>query len=381
MIYLDHNATTPADPRVLEAMLPYFTEIYANPASDHGMGALSKSAVDTARDSLANLLHARADEMVFTSGATEANNLAILGCAPKLDAVGKKHIISTAIEHPAILEPLRYLEKMGWQITLLQPDGAGKISPQSIQKAITDQTGLVSVMFANNEIGTIQDIREIGHLTRERGIYLHTDAAQAVGHLQIDVDALNIDLLSLSGHKFYAPKGVGALFVRSRQPRVKIAPIMHGGGQERGFRSGTLSVPLIVGLGCAAALAKKEMKQRAVMLGRLTTLLRVEILKSFPDATFNGHATDRLVHNLNVELPGIDNKWLLLRMREFCFSTGSACSTLHDIPSHVLIAIGLPKERIENCIRIGLGASSTEEHVRAFVGALAALKREQAFAK
>ena len=377
MIYLDYNATTPTDPRVLEAMLPYFTEVYANPASDHQMGASSKSAVDDARDAVAHLLQARSDEIIFTSGATEANNLAILGCAPKLEAQGKTHIVSSAIEHPAVLEPLSALERVGWQITILKPDKTGKISANAVASAVTEKTGLVSIMFANNEIGTIQDMAAIGQITRDHGIYFHTDAAQAAGNIPIDVDALNIDLLSLSGHKFYAPKGIGALFVRSRQPRVKLNSIMHGGGQERGFRSGTLNVPLIVGLGRAAALAKKEMKARTLRLKRLTDLLKTEITKVLPNVGFNGHPLDRLIHTLNLELPGIDNKWLLLRLGNFCFSTGSACSALHDIPSHVLLAIGLSQQRIETCIRVGLGSLTSEDNVREFVAAIASVLQEQ----
>ena len=376
MIYLDYNATTPTDPRVLEAMLPFFTDVYANPASDHQMGAHSKSAVDSARDAVAVLLNARADEIIFTSGATEANNLAILGCAPKLQANGRTHVVSSAIEHPAVLEPLLALERAGWEVTILKPDSTGKIAPEDIAAAVTEKTGLVSLMFANNEIGTIQDMAAIGQITRARGIYFHTDAAQAAGNIPIDVDALNIDLLSLSGHKFYAPKGIGALFVRSRQPRVKLTPIVHGGGQERGFRSGTLNVPLIVGMGHAAALAKKEMKKRALRLSRLADLLRTELTKALPNVSFNGHPVDRLVHTLNIELPGIDNKWLLLRLGNFCFSTGSACSTLHDIPSHVLLAIGLNQERIENCIRVGLGSLTTEDNIRDFVASLSSLQQE-----
>ena len=375
MIYLDYNATTPTDPRVLEVMLPFFTEVYANPASDHQMGARSKDAVDSARDAVAALLNARADEIIFTSGATEANNLAILGCAPKLEALGKTHIISSEIEHPAVLEPLLILERAGWKVTLLKPDRTGKISSTLVAAAITEKTGMVSIMFANNEIGTIQDMAALGRITRERGIYLHTDAAQAVGNIPVDVDALNIDLLSLSGHKFYAPKGIGALFVRSRQPRVKVTPIMHGGGQERGFRSGTLNVPLIVGLGHAAELSKKEMKKRALRLSQLSNLLKTELTKVLPNIGFNGHPVDRLVHTLNIELPGIDNKWLLLRLSNFCFSTGSACSTLHDIPSHVLLAIGLTEERIENCIRVGLGSLTTGDDIREFVSALGRLQQ------
>lgn len=370
MIYLDHNATTPVDRRVVDAMLPYFTEIYGNPGSDHGMGAQAKTAVDEARDSVANLLHARPDEIIFTSGATEANNLAILGCAPKLLETGKNHIISTAIEHPAVLEPLRHLERHGWKVTLLNPDSVGKISLDDLRAAITDKTGLISVMFANNEIGTIQDIAGIGKIARQRGIYFHTDAAQAAGHVPIDVDKLNIDLLSLSAHKFYGPKGIGALFVRSRLPRVKISPIVFGGGQERGFRSGTLPVPSIVGLGVAASLAKKEMKAKAALSQRLAGILKGEIEQHCSGVVFHGHPSERLAHNLSIELPNTDNKWLIMRLREFCFSTGSACSATHDVPSHVLLAIGLPVERIQHCIRIGFGSQTTESNIHEFISAL-----------
>lgn len=367
--YFDYNATTPIDERVLDQMLPFLRGSFANPASDHVMGLEAKNAVERARKEIAGLIGAKENEIVFTAGATESNNLAIFGLAKRY-AGKKNHIISSKIEHPAVLEPLTKLEKEGFTITLLDVDNQGRISLDDLKSKITDQTFLISVMFANNEIGTIQDIKDIGSLAKGAGILFHTDAAQAVGHVEIDVDEMNIDLLSISGHKLYAPKGVGALFVRNRIPRVVLDPIILGGGQERGYRSGTLNVPGIVGLGEATRLAKKERVMRAKRIKDLSNKIRNGISSVFPKAIFHGHEHNRIFHNISVELPGVDNKWLSLKLNKFCFSTGSACSTLHDKPSHVLLSIGLPESRIKNCIRLGLGIDTSPQDIDAFIHSL-----------
>lgn len=374
-IYLDYNATTPVDDRVLAVMLPFLRGTFANPASDHIMGLEAKKAVEVARKEIAGLVRAKENEIIFTAGATESNNLAIFGLAKRF-AGKKNHIISTKIEHPAVLEPLLKLEEEGYTVTLLDVDSHGRISLEDLKSKTTDNTFLISVMFVNNEIGTIQDIKEIGSIAKAAGVIFHTDAAQAVGHVDIDVDALNIDLLSISGHKFYAPKGVGALFVRNRIPRVVPDPIILGGGQERGYRSGTLNVPGIVGLGEAARLAKKERVMRLKKIKELAVKTRNGISAVFPKAIFHGHEHYRISHNISVELPGIDNKWLSLKLNQFCFSTGSACSTLHDKPSHVLISIGLPESRIKNCIRLGLGVDTSPQDIDAFIFSLSTVLKD-----
>jgi cysteine desulfurase len=372
MIYLDYNATTPVDKRVIEAMLPYFDEVYANPSSDHIAGIDSKKSVDQSREQVAKLICAREDEIIFTSGASEANNLALLGLA-EVNKRKKNHIITSQIEHPAILSPCKYLENKGYEVTYVSVDKKGRVNSDEIKKAITENTFLVSIMFANNETGTIQPIERIGAITRENNVFFHVDAAQAAGHVPIDVDALNIDLMSISGHKYYGPKGTGVLFMRNRVPRVRPTPIILGGGQERGFRSGTLNVPGIVGLGKACEIAKKEMKKNHKKFKGFTTKIYDSLKEVRSDIQLNGDSEHKLAHTLNLNIPGVDNKWLSFKMKEFCFSTGSACSNDKDEPSHVLLAMGLNEKCIKNCIRVGVGFNTSDVDVDAFIDTLGKL--------
>lgn len=356
-IYLDHNATTPLDPRVLEKMLPYFCEIYGNASSiDHLHGNRAKKAIDEARQSIAKLLGCRKEsEIIFTSGATEANNLALIGIYRRQREKGR-HIISSAIEHPAVLDTLRYLEKEGAEITLLPVDHNGVVDIDALKAAIRSDTILVSVMFANNEIGTIQPIREIGEIAKKYGVLLHVDAAQAVGHEPVHAYDLNIDLLSFSAHKFYGPKGVGGLFVRSYAPMVRLDAVTFGGGQERGLRPGTLNVPGIVGMAEALTLAVENQKKGRQRIGALTSSIKSNLLAEFPDIIFNGHPDNRLQHNLHITLPGVEAKGLIHVLKDkLSFSAGSACSTTKVEPSHVLKAIGRSDDECFQSIRLGVG--------------------------
>jgi cysteine desulfurase len=359
-IYLDHNATTPVDRRVLEKMLPYFCEVYGNAASiDHLHGARAKDAVNSARESVAKGLGCRKEsEIVFTSGATESNNLAQIGAFRRFRDKGN-HIISSAIEHPAVLDTLNYLQSEGAEITLLPVDSDGVVDLEALEKAIKKETILISVMFANNEIGTIQSIKEIGALAKSKGIIFHTDAAQAVGHEKINVYDMNIDLLSFSAHKFYGPKGIGGLFVRSYSPLIKLSPISFGGGHEKGMRSGTLNVPGIVGMAEALSLANKEMKEENSRLREAANLICQLLQQTFPDIKRNGHPQNRLAHNLSLTIPGVEAKALIHRLKtKLSFSAGSACSTIKVEPSHVLKAIGLSDDETFQTIRLGLGRST-----------------------
>jgi cysteine desulfurase len=359
-IYLDHNATTPVDRRVLEKMLPYFCEVYGNAASiDHLHGNTAKQAVDEARQTIAKLLGCRKEsEIVFTSGATESNNLALIGAFRRFRDKGN-HIISTVIEHPAVLDTLNYLQSEGAEITLLPVDCDGVVDLDALEKAIKQETILISVMFANNEIGTIQPIKEIGALAKSKGIIFHTDAAQAVGHEKINVYDMNIDLLSFSAHKFYGPKGVGGLFVRSYSPLIKLSPISFGGGHEKGMRSGTLNVPGIVGMAEALLLANKEMGSENNRLREAANLICLRLQQTFPDIKLNGHPQIRLDHNLNLTIPGVEAKALIHQLKNnLSFSAGSACSTVKVAPSHVLKAIGLSDDEAFQTIRLGLGRST-----------------------
>lgn len=362
-IYLDHNATTPVDKRVLEKMLPYFCEVYGNAASiDHLHGHKAKQAVDEARQTIAKLLGCRKEsEIIFTSGATESNNLALIGAFRRFRDKGN-HIISSAIEHPAVLDTLNYLKSEGAEITLLPVDSNGVVSLEALEKTIKPETILVSVMFANNEIGTIQPIKEIGARTKSKGIVFHTDAAQAVGHEKINVYDMNIDLLSFSAHKFYGPKGVGGLFVRSYSPLIKLNPISFGGGHEKGMRSGTLNVPGIVGMAEALLLASKEMDQENQRLRVAATCICLELQQRFPEIKLNGHPQNRLAHNLSLTIPGVEAKALIYQLKDkLSFSAGSACSTIKVEPSHVLKAIGLSDDETFQTIRLGLGRSTDDE--------------------
>jgi cysteine desulfurase len=359
-IYLDHNATTPVDRRVLEKMLPYFCEVYGNAASiDHLHGNKAKQVVEEARQAIAKSLGCRKEsEIVFTSGATESNNLALIGAFRRFRDKGN-HIISSAIEHPAVLDTLNYLQGEGAVITLLPVDSDGVVDLESLEKAIKKETILISVMFANNEIGTIQPVKEIGTLAKSKGIIFHTDAAQAVGHEKINVYDMNIDLLSFSAHKFYGTKGVGGLFVRSYSPLIKLNPISFGGGHEKGMRSGTLNVPGIVGMAEALSLANKELKEENSRMHEDAILIYHQLQQKFPGIKLNGHQQNRLTHNLSLTIPGVEAKALIhLLKNRLSFSSGSACSTVKVAPSHVLKAIGLSDEESFQTIRLGLGRST-----------------------
>jgi cysteine desulfurase len=355
-IYMDHQATTPLDPRVLEVMLPFFTECFGNAASiDHEYGAQAGQAVEQGRRQIAQLINARHDEIVFTSGATEADNLAILGVAEQYADKGK-HIITCVTEHHAVLDPCLYLESKGWQITRLPVDQYGLVDPDAVRKAITPQTVLISIMTANNEIGTIAPIEEIGKIAREHEVLFHTDATQAVGHIQMDVEEMNIDLLSMSAHKFYGPKGIGALYVRKLRPRVKLATQMHGGGHERGMRSGTLNVPGIVGMGKATEIARQELPIERERIQELRDQLWEGIQANIEGVQLNGHPTQRLPHNLSVFIPGVESRSLVVKLKhDVALSTGSACTTAKVEPSHVILALGFGEERAYGSVRFGLG--------------------------
>jgi len=362
-IYMDHHATTPVDPRVMDAMLPFFTQKFGNAASrNHTFGLEAHDAVEAARRQIAAAVGALEAEIIFTSGATESNNLALRGVIRQHTAKGN-HFITTAIEHSAILDTARNLELSGVEVTYLPVGSDGIVDPESVRKAITERTVLISVMFANNEIGTIQPIRAIGAIARERDILFHTDAAQALGKLPIDVSADNIDLMSLSAHKTYGPKGVGALYVRKRKPRIRLAPMIHGGGHERGMRSGTLPVPLIVGFGKAAEIAVSEMDSETQRVGALRDKLKSLLMSRLDGVTVNGSETRRLPNNLNLSFAGVDGESVLLGLKDVAVSTGSACSTAEPEASHVLKAIGLAPDRLQSSIRFGLGRFNAEEEV------------------
>jgi len=359
-VYLDHNATTPVDRRVLEKMLPYFCDVYGNASSiDHLHGNRAKKAVDEARNNLAKLLGCRKDsEIIFTSGATEANNLALVGAYRKLHDKGK-HIISSSIEHPAVFDTLRFLEKEGAEITLLPVDQYGVVDVGALKSVIRCDTILISVMFANNEIGTIQPIKEIGEIAKAHGVLFHVDAAQAVGHELVHVYELDIDLMSFSAHKYYGPKGVGGLFVRSYSPMVRLDAVTFGGGHERGLRPGTLNVPGIVGMSEALSIAVQGQKVERQRVGAVTATIAARLRAAFPSIKVNGHPENRLKHNLSITIPGIEAKALIHALKDnLSFSAGSACSTTKVEPSHVLKAIGLSDEECFQTIRLGAGRTT-----------------------
>ncbi|MCS7168313.1 MAG: IscS subfamily cysteine desulfurase [Gemmatales bacterium] len=362
-IYLDNHATTRCDPRVVAAMLPYFTEKFGNASSiNHIFGTEAHEAVERARRQVAELIGASDNEIVFTSGATESNNLALKGVARMYRHKGN-HIITVATEHKAVLDPLKRLAHDGYEVTILPVDGWGLVDPQQVAEAIRPQTILVSVMLANNEIGTIQPLAEIGRICREKGVLLHTDAAQAVGKIPVQVDELQVDLLSLSGHKIYGPKGIGALFIRKRERRVRVEPQIDGGGQESGLRSGTLAVPLIVGLGEACRLCGELMADESRRLQALRDRLWQGLRDGLEGVELNGHPTQRLPNNLNVSFAGVKGEALLLALKDVAVSTGSACTTARLGPSHVLKAIGLDDERADASVRFGLGRFNTAEEI------------------
>jgi cysteine desulfurase len=363
VIYLDHQATTPVDLRVLDVMLPYLTREFGNPSSAHAYGRAAADAVHTARRQLRQLIGASADtEIVFTSGATEANHLAITGIACALRDTGN-HIVTTAIEHKTVLAACQHLTRQGFQVTIVSAGADGLVNPADIAAAITPRTALVSVMHANNEIGTIQPIAEIGLITRDRGVLLHTDAAQTLGSVAFNVDHLDVDLASFSGHKIYGPKGVGALYIR--RGTVRPAPLLTGGGQEYGLRAGTLNVPGIVGIGCAAAILAEERHAHTCRITALRDQLLAALRQALPDIAVNGSLTRRLPGNLNIAIPGTDANQLIEQLSGLAISTGSACNTGQSDPSHVLTAIGLDRAAARSSIRIGLGRTTTVQDVLA----------------
>jgi cysteine desulfurase len=362
-IYLDNHATTRTDPRVLEAMLPYFTDHYGNAASVHPFGQDAAGAVDEARGHVANLIGAEPREIVFTSGATESDNLAIKGVAHLYRRQGN-HVVTVQTEHRAVLDPCRRLQRDGFRVTFLPVDEFGRVSPAQVAEALTPETILVSVMLANNEVGTLQPLASLGRLCKERRVLLHTDATQAVGKVPVDVNVLGVDLLSLSAHKLYGPKGVGALYVRRRDPHVRLEPQMDGGGHERGLRSGTLPVPLVVGFGAACALAGETMADEAGRVRALRDRLHAGLRAALPDCRLNGHPDERLPNNLNLSFPHVHGEALLMALnRTVAVSSGSACTSASVEPSYVLRAMGVPDELAHASIRFGLGRFNTAEEI------------------
>jgi cysteine desulfurase len=363
-IYMDNHATTPLDQRVLEAMLPYFTEKFGNAASrNHSFGWEAEEAVDRARGQIAGLINAKSKEIIFTSGATESDNLAVKGVLEFHKDKGN-HIITCVTEHKAILDSCRTLERNGKAVvTYLPVDKYGMVDPDAVRKAITDKTVLITIMYANNEIGTIHPIAEIGKIAKEKGIVFHCDAVQAVGKIAVDVERDNIDLMSMSGHKIYGPKGVGALYVRSKAPRIRLTPQMDGGGHERGMRSGTLNVTGIIGLGKACELAGAEMTEEAQRLTELRNKLHAGIFERLDEVYLNGHPTERLPGNLNVSFAYVEGESLLMGISDIAVSSGSACTSATLEPSYVIRALGINEELAHSSIRFGIGRFNTGEEV------------------
>jgi len=362
-IYMDNHATTAVDPAVLQEMLPYFTEKFGNAASrNHSFGWDAEKAVDRARGQIARLIRADSKEIIFTSGATESDNLALKGVVEMYKEKGN-HIITTVTEHKAILDTAKRLEKEGVSVTYLAVSKEGAVDPDDLRKAITDRTILISIMMANNEIGTVHPVQEIGRLAKERGVLFHCDATQGVGKIPVDVQAMGIDLMSFSAHKIYGPKGVGALYVRKKNPRVRLAPIIDGGGHERGMRSGTLNVPGIVGFGKACELCEQVMPQESVRLSAMRDRLSEGIIKQLDEVYPNGHPTQRLPHNLNLSFAYVEGESLLMGLKEIALSSGSACTTATLEPSYVLRALGVGNDLAHSSLRFGLGRFNTEEEI------------------
>ena len=360
-IYLDYAATTPTHPEVLKAMLPYFTDVFGNPSSIHSFGQEAKEAIEKARNQVSALIGAKSEEIVFTGSGTEADNFALKGVV--LANQGKdNHIITSSIEHHAVSETCKFLEKQGVSVTYLPVDGYGMVDPSGVKKAITGRTILISVMHASNEVGTIEPIAEIGNIAREAEIYLHTDAVQTAGHIPVDVNKLNVDLLSISAHKLYGPKGIGALYIRKG---TKISSFMHGGNQERGKRASTENVPAIVGFGKATEIAQQEMLEEAQKLTVLRDRLIEGILGSIEHTRLNGHPVTRLPNNVNVSVDYVEGESMLLNLdlAGICASTGSACSSAELEPSHVLLAMGLPHLQAHGSLRFSSGKWTTEEDI------------------
>jgi len=360
-IYLDYAATTPTHPEVAKAMLPYFTDVFGNPSSIHSYGQEAKGAIEEERVKVADLIGARGEEIVFTSGGTEADNFALKGVAFANESKGN-HIITSSIEHHAVIETCKFLERRGFLVTYLPVDEYGLVDPGDVKKAITDKTILISVMQASNEMGTIEPIAEIGRIARDAGIYFHTDAVQAVGHIPVDVNEIEVDLLSMSAHKLYGPKGVGALYIRKG---TKLIPFMHGGEQERRRRASTENVPGIVGLGKATELAQQEMAEEAERLTYLREQLIEGLLERIDHTRLNGHPLKRLPNNVNVSVDFVEGESMLLNLdlEGICVSTGSACSSSSLEPSHVLLALGLSPEQAHGSLRFSLGKWTSEEEI------------------
>ena len=363
-IFMDNHSTTPMDPRVLEAMLPYFVEKFGNSASrNHAFGWEAEEAVENARKQIARLIHADSKEIVFTSGATESDNLAIKGVVEMYHEKGD-HIITSSTEHRAVLDTCKALEsKRGVKVTYLPVDKAGMVSPEDVRNAITEKTILITIMMANNEIGTINPIKAIGKVAKEKGILFHCDATQGVGKIPVDVQDMGIDLMSFSAHKLYGPKGVGALYVRKKAPRVRIAAQLDGGGHERGMRSGTLPVPLIVGFGKAVELCEQEMPTESQRLSAMRDRLQAAITSKLEEVYLNGHPTERLPNNLNLSFAYVEGESLLMGLKEIALSSGSACTSATLEPSYVLRALGVGSDLAHSSIRFGLGRFNTEDEV------------------
>jgi len=371
-IYLDNGATTPMDPRVLEAMMPYFTDTFGNAASrNHVFGWKADEAVATARGQVAGLIGADEKEIIWTSGATESDNLAIKGVVEMYHEKGN-HVITAVTEHKAVLDACKYVQGRGCDVTFLPVDEHGLLTAEQVREAITDRTVLVSIMAANNEIGTIHPLAEIGAVCRGAGVLLHTDATQAFGKIPLDTEAMNIDLLSCSGHKIYGPKGAGALYVRRRGPRVRLSAQMHGGGHQRGMRSGTLNVPGIVGLGAAAELANREMPAEAARLASLRDRLHDGIVRQLAHVKLNGHPTHRLPHMLNLSFAYVEGEALMMKCKDLALASGSACTSASLEPSYVLRAMGVGDELAHSSIRFSLGRFTTEEEIDYAIGQVAA---------
>jgi len=372
-VYLDYNATTPLDPRVLEAMTPYLTDKFGNAASrNHVYGWEADEAVERARQQVASVIGASAKEIIFTSGATESDNIAIKGVVEmygRRDGPDRKdHIVTQATEHKAVIDPCKYLEQQGWKVTFLPVDREGSIDLEKLSEVVTEHTLLVTIMHGNNEIGTLQPIRDIGRLCKQRGVLFHTDATQSFGKVPINVDEMGIDLLSLSAHKIYGPKGVGCLYVRRRNPRVRLAIQMHGGGHERNMRSGTLNVPGIVGLGKAAELCQQTMTEEASRMAGLRDRLSEGIMGQLEDVALNGHPVDRLPNTVNLSFAYVEGESLMMEMNDVAVSSGSACTSASLEPSFVLRALGVSDALAHGSIRFSLGRFTTRDEIDYVIG-------------
>lgn len=370
MIYLDYNATTPVAPEVAEAMLPYLREEFGNPSSDYPLGQRARDAVAKARREVAALIGAQPEDIVFTGCATEANNAVLKGAARQF---GKGHFIASAVEHPAVTQPLSYLLSEGFEVTIVPVDGTGRVDPDDVQRALEPNTILISIMHANNETGALQPIREIGAIAREAGVWFHTDAAQSVGKIPVSVDEMKVDFLTLAGHKMYAPKGIGALYVR---PGCQLVPLLHGGGQEGGRRSGTENVPHIAALGEACRLARARLDQDQEHLRTLRDLLQARLQAGFPDLLLNGPEQERLPNTLNVSFPGLSGRAILDGIPDLAASLGAACHGAEEKPSTVLTAMGLPPELALSAVRLSIGRPTTQEEIERAAGLILARVRE-----